>query len=101
MRTHPDPPCPSPKSFYQMGLRELRNLLPCPAPHSLCGKCPSSVKMELLEKKIATTHRVQEHELLKRLEHFANVQVWNFQQMHGRKMTAKRILYSVYVLLKI
>jgi hypothetical protein len=26
--------------------------------------------MELLEKKITTTHRVQEHELLKRLEHF-------------------------------
>jgi hypothetical protein len=26
--------------------------------------------MELLEKKIATTHRVQEHDLLKRLEHF-------------------------------
>jgi hypothetical protein len=30
----------------------------------------SSVKMALLEKKITTTHRVQEHELLKRLEHF-------------------------------
>ena len=26
--------------------------------------------MEFLEKKITTTHRVQEHELLKRLEHF-------------------------------
>ncbi len=54
------------------GLRELRNLLPCPALHSLCGKCPSksSVKVELLEKKITTTHRVQEHELLKRLENF-------------------------------
>jgi hypothetical protein len=26
--------------------------------------------MELLEKKITTTHRVREHELLKRLEHF-------------------------------
>jgi hypothetical protein len=26
--------------------------------------------LKLLEKKITTTHRVQEHELLKRLEHF-------------------------------
>jgi hypothetical protein len=30
----------------------------------------SSVKMEVLEKKITATHRVQEHALLKRLEHF-------------------------------
>jgi hypothetical protein len=61
----------TPKSFYQELGSCVTHFLAQPGTLGVVNAhSKSSVKMELLEKKITTTHRVREHELLKRLEHF-------------------------------